>query len=335
MSLRAFAPFLGLEKFLGELSFQDEIGFLKNSFYELPQREENFEIESLINDLSLSGGKRLRPLLGVAVGECFSVSQEKLSPFLRIAEMTHAATLIHDDVIDLAEERRGRPTLNLVKSNAEAVLAGDYLIAQIIEEMAATGRLDLLSSLAQVVKKMVKGEWLQKEARFQAFVSESHLLSVAAAKTASLIEWVMVLGPELAKAPLSTKEAFSQMAIDVGVAFQMADDVLDFEEATGKEPFQDLREGLVNFVSWDLLSSRPSYKESLCELFKTQSFEVFWSAEDISESQNRIRLKAQARVERAKSCLLEQRKVFSLSEPQEKAFQLLEHLFDRVVVRKI
>ncbi len=215
------------------------------------------ELPDILNRTVLSGGKKLRPALCFLIGDIFGISDVELAPYARVAELLHCATLAHDDVIDGAALRRRRPTLNSATSNSRAVLAGDLLLARVITELSDLGNLEILRDLSVALEELVNGEWLQMGARGDIAVTREHLEKVALLKTASLMRWCCLVPAHLAGADPEIKAACRRLGESTGLAFQMKDDLLDFKPHAEKSYAQDLRDGLVNFLTRELLDSHP------------------------------------------------------------------------------
>src|SRR4051812_20909403 len=193
------------------------------------------EIDTLLSKTVLFRGKKFRPTLCFLMGQLFGVQVSELKPYARAAEFVHAATLAHDDVIDESLTRRNRPTLNARTSNARAVLAGDLLLARVMSELSALGEIQIIHDLSQTVEDLVHGEWLQLEARRIANISRKHLETVAKKKTASLIIWCCVTPVRLARLEDQLLDVCVQLGESLGVAFQMIDDIIDYD-SKGEKP---------------------------------------------------------------------------------------------------
>lgn len=249
------------------------------------------EIPNLLNDTVLFGGKRLRPALCFLVGGLLGVKPEVLAPFARAAEFTHSASLAHDDVLDNANVRRNHPTLNAKTSNARAVLAGDLLLARVMVELSDHGRVDIIRDLALTVEDLVNGEWLQLMARGRLDISETHLLEVARRKTASLMAWSSRVAARVAP---GTDEQLISLANDfglqLGIAFQMVDDVIDFETSSEKDYAKDFSEGLVNFVVAHLLKANPHLVADLEKTFaQGSSVATIWPEAELEAAKEEVR----------------------------------------------
>lgn len=201
--------------------------------------------------LQNSGGKRLRPSLLLICARLVSDGEAVTPAAIRLAavvELLHAATLVHDDVIDVAEIRRGRPSANVQWGNHTCVLAGDWLYMQAFQialKMRDFHILDLLIGLTQL---MVEGELIQLERIGKIQVSEADCMELVDRKTAGLFSVCAKLGAVIAGAEQALEEKLGEFAWNLGMAFQLVDDMLDFssrEEILGKPVGGDLREGKI------------------------------------------------------------------------------------------
>jgi geranylgeranyl pyrophosphate synthase len=233
--------------------------------FDLSTWEENPRIGRLLSQTVLSGGKRLRPIVSFLVADFFGVPHSKIAPFARIVELIHAATLAHDDVIDNANFRRGEPSINAVASNKHAVLAGDYLLAYAVDQVALYGRGDLMQCLTRVIRDLAEGEWLQIENSQKAHLARQDIENVALKKTGSVLRWCCEMPPLLLEHPESITRRAAQFGELLGVAFQMTDDILDFKRRDGSE-FADLKNGIINSVIYEamVLSSEIDSPNAAC-----------------------------------------------------------------------
>jgi geranylgeranyl pyrophosphate synthase len=209
----------------------------------------------------LKGGKKLRPALVLLTGRLLGLSIPRLLPFARASELIHAATLAHDDVIDDSQMRRLNPTLNARHGNTRAVLSGDFLLARVIGELALQGELGVMQALARTVEDLVEGEWAQLDARGSWTLEKKTLERIALQKTSSLFRWCCTTPALLAG--LEDLRPLEDLSDSLGLAFQMIDDVLDFSENAEKPFALDFREGLVNFVSWEMGHLSPAFLPAL------------------------------------------------------------------------
>lgn len=263
--------------------------------FTLVTQSASHNIEQRLNDTVLQGGKRFRPILLVMFGNLLGMSFEDLTPYARAVELTHAATLAHDDIIDEAHERRNAQTLNRVASNSHAVLGGDFLLARVIAEISEYGNIDVIREMAEVLEELVSGEWLQLEARGVVNVDHHHLETVARKKTASLISWCCTTPARLVGLSDEIIELCREFGYRVGVAFQQIDDLLDFEQGTGKTFAKDIREGQVNFVACELLKQQPQLKNAMTEVLGTGG-PWPWTNDELESAMATVREMAQAQI---------------------------------------
>ena len=291
------------------------------------------EIEALLSKTVLFRGKKFRPTLCFLMGQMFGVPLQVLQPYARAAEFVHAATLAHDDVIDESLTRRNRPTLNAKANNARAVLAGDLLLARVMSELSLIGKIEMIRNLAFTVEQLVHGEWLQLEARKVIAIDRAHLETVALKKTASLMVWCCGTAAELGGCNPRQIKLAESFAEYLGLAFQMIDDILDYEP-DGEKPFaQDLKEGLVNFLTLEMLEQVPSLREPIGNLLGNvdqQQQQWPWTDQNLLDAKNRVRKRAEVKLEAA-SLILDEL-VLSAQDPEsERAFRsILLYLRDRV-----
>ncbi len=274
------------------------------------------EIDILLSKTVLFRGKKFRPTLCFLMSQTFGVDLDRAQPYARAAEFVHAATLAHDDVIDESPTRRHRPTLNALSSNARAVLAGDLLLARVMAELSALGEIEIIADLANTVEELVSGEWLQLEARNIARVNRIHLETVAKKKTASLMSWCCATAARLAGKSQSWVALARQFGESLGIAFQMIDDIIDYDPA-GEKPFaQDVREGLVNFVTLEMLEAKPSLLEPLQKILGAvpEGVQWPWQPSDLERASAQVRARADAKLEVAGQ-ILDQLSQLSNSSP--------------------
>src|SRR5712675_2703220 len=198
--------------------------------------------------LQSGGGKRLRPILVLLCGKLFGESNPALVRMAAVVEMIHTATLVHDDVIDMAKTRRGRPSINVVWGNHTSVLAGDWLYMQAFQIAVRERNFRVLDILIALTQMMVEGELLQLERIGHIDVSEADYMELVHRKTAGLFSACARLGALVAGADSNAEDRLGDYAWNLGMAFQLVDDVLDFtarEQTLGKPVGGDLREGKI------------------------------------------------------------------------------------------
>ena len=195
-----------------------------------------------------AGGKRLRPLLvllsAAALGRC----SDAHITFAAVIEFIHTATLLHDDVVDISTLRRGRPTANAEFGNAPSVLVGDFLYTRAFQLMVRLGDMDILAHMAETTNTIAEGEVLQLTRAGDADTSEAQYLDVITRKTAILFAAACYGAATLSSQDQQTRDALRDYGLNLGIAFQMIDDVLDYDgdpATMGKNVGDDLMEGKV------------------------------------------------------------------------------------------
>ncbi|MDP6727528.1 MAG: polyprenyl synthetase family protein [Gammaproteobacteria bacterium] len=207
---------------------------------------------NLINQMShyiiTSGGKRLRPLLLLLCAKATNYDGEYHYPLAVVIELIHTATLLHDDVVDESNTRRGGNSANEIWGNAASVLVGDFLYSRAFEIMVEPDSMKIMRILSQATNKIAEGEVMQLLNIRNTNISQSEYYGVIERKTACLFEAACQIGAILSNAPKMTVKALSDYGLHLGNAFQVIDDVLDYEssaEIMGKEVGDDLAEGKI------------------------------------------------------------------------------------------
>ena len=198
--------------------------------------------------LQAGGGKRLRPALLLLCTRLFGPATDCARRLAAVVEMIHTATLVHDDVIDVAKTRRGRPSTNVVWGNHISVLAGDWLYMQAFQVALRERNFHILDLLISLTQMMVEGELLQLERLHRIDISEADYMELVDRKTASLFSACASLGAVAAGQDDATESKLGEFAWNLGIAFQLVDDILDYtstEKILGKPSGNDLREGKV------------------------------------------------------------------------------------------
>ena len=193
-----------------------------------------------------SGGKRLRPALVVLSAGAFGYSGKHHHVLAAVVEFIHTATLLHDDVVDESELRRGQATASALFGNSASVLVGDFLYSRAFQMMVEVGDMRVMQTLADTTNIIAEGEVLQLINCHDASVDADNYLRVIYCKTAKLFEAAMRLGAILSKADLASEQAVAKYGVHLGTAFQLVDDVLDYSgdaQEIGKNLGDDLAEG--------------------------------------------------------------------------------------------
>ena len=204
----------------------------------------------LVNQLSQyiinSGGKRLRPLLALLMAKACGYSGDKHINIATIVEFIHTATLLHDDVVDESDMRRGKDTANNVWGNQAAVLVGDFLYSRSFEMMVDVNQMRVMEIMASPTNTIAEGEVLQLLNINDADTTEARYMDVIYSKTATLFEAACQLGAILSELPIEQEQSVAQFGVHLGNAFQLIDDVLDYStdaKKLGKNVGDDLAEG--------------------------------------------------------------------------------------------
>lgn len=210
-------------------------------------------------------GKHLRPLcvvLASRFGDGFTPRARSLAVAV---ELVHTATLLHDDVVDLAERRRGLPAAAVVYGNAASIFAGDWLLVAALRRIGAAGVDGLLDRMLEVIEEMIMAESLQLERRGRVVVDRTEYFRIVEGKTAALFRWAMLAGARSAGMAAEHEAVLERYGVHLGVAFQAVDDELDFAslEATGKDPLADLREGKITYPLIVALEHEPALRGRL------------------------------------------------------------------------
>ena len=193
-----------------------------------------------------AGGKRLRPVLLLLVAGALGYKGPKTHELAAVVELIHTATLLHDDVVDESDLRRGRKTANAMFGNPASVLVGDFLYSRSFQMMVGTGSMEIMQVLSEATNVIAEGEVLQLMNVGNAEVSEADYLQVIRYKTAKLFEAASRLGAIVAGADEPAKAKMAEYGMRLGTAFQLIDDVLDYTgnvAETGKNAGDDLAEG--------------------------------------------------------------------------------------------
>ncbi len=205
-------------------------------------------IPEVANHLISSGGKRLRPMLTLAAAELCGYVGENHIRLAASVEFMHTATLLHDDVVDESAMRRGKSTARMIWGNQASVLVGDFLLGQAFKMMVDAGSMDALDVLATAATVIAEGEVMQLSAAKNMETTEDDYLAVIRAKTAALFAAAAEVGPIVAGESKAVRNALKSYGMNLGLAFQLVDDVLDYGGTTaelGKNTGDDFREGKI------------------------------------------------------------------------------------------
>ncbi|HLJ45152.1 MAG TPA: polyprenyl synthetase family protein [Bryobacteraceae bacterium] len=306
---------------LGQSLSAREIIELVHDDLQRVEREINLEsvasvevVTTISRYLQNGGGKRLRPILLLLSSRLAGRFNDASIRLAAVVEMIHAATLVHDDVIDTAKTRRGRPSSNAIWGNHTCVLAGDWLYMQAFQVALRERHFRVLDVLIGLTQLMVEGELLQLDRIGKIDISEEDYMELIDRKTASLFSASARLGAMVAGADESAETRIGDFAWNLGIAFQLVDDVLDFtsrEQVLGKPVGSDLREGKVTLPLIYALSEASSEERSMVATVLREGTYDHVSFTDIlrfierRRGIERAREKAQQFTEKARAIIVE------------------------------
>jgi len=220
-----------------------------------------------------SGGKRIRPALLLLAAELCGYTGSRRIQVGAAVELLHTATLLHDDVVDFSELRRGRPSANALWGNRRAVLSGDFFYARASAMIVEDGNLDILWIFANTIRSMAEGELLQLERSYDPTITESHYFSVIERKSAVLLSAATEAGAILGDVTRAERRRLADFGRELGLAFQLRDDALDYQAAEaelGKPQYTDIREGKVTLpLLLTLKRCETAERDRIAALLKT------------------------------------------------------------------
>lgn len=246
-------------------------------------------IPQLAGHIIAAGGKRLRPMLTLAAARLCGHQEQRHIKLSACVEFIHTATLLHDDVVDDSSLRRGLASANALFGNKASVLVGDFLFSRSFELMIEDGSLHVLQILSRASSVIAEGEVLQLITANDTSTSEDAYLDVIRAKTAALFAAACRIGAVVADRPKVEEEALESYGLNLGIAFQLIDDVLDYsarQEKLGKEIGDDFREGKITLPV--ILAFRRGDDEE--RVFWRRTLEELDQKEDGSDLHHAIKL---------------------------------------------
>jgi octaprenyl-diphosphate synthase len=293
-------------------------------------------VSDVAGHILFAGGKRLRPLLMVLSARICGYKGDYDKIFSTTFEYLHAATLLHDDLVDGAKLRRGKPVANSIWGNSTAVLVGDFLLARGLSIAAVTGKLKVIKVIAGVTESMSQGEIHQLMRKGALDLTEAEYMEIIRHKTAVLFEGACRISAFIANASKREEKAVSGYGYNMGMAFQMADDLLDYTldtRALGKEVGADLKEGKLTLpVIYALKEADGNDRLRMEAIIQNKTFSVrdFKLLIKLLEKYGGIaytKERAKYHIEKAKKTLL----VFKPSETR----RILEYIADYALSRKV
>lgn len=233
-------------------------------------------VKEVAGHIMFGGGKRIRPLLMVLCARICGYEGKNEKRISSIFEYLHTATLLHDDLVDGAPLRRGKPAAHTVWGNPIAVLTGDFLLARSLSLASETKKPEVIHVISQITENMSQGEIHQLLRKGNTAITESEYMEIIRRKTAVLIQGACQVGALIADASKEKEQALSAYGYHVGIAFQIADDLLDYTADTqtiGKTVGADLREGKLTLPVIAALSKATKYdSDQMMNIIQDQNF---------------------------------------------------------------
>ena len=235
-------------------------------------------VSKIAGHILFSGGKRLRPLLTVLSARICGYDGDYDKTFSTIFEYLHAATLLHDDLVDQATLRRGKPVAHSIWDNATTVLVGDFLLARALSIASETELPNVIRIVAEITENMSQGEIHQLMRKGSLDLTEKEYMEIIRRKTAVLFQGACRVSALIAGAPKEKEIALSDYGFNLGIAFQMVDDLLDYTLDTGvlgKEVGADLKEGKLTLpVIYSLKAADAEDRAQMETIIKNRDFSV-------------------------------------------------------------
>ncbi len=233
-------------------------------------------VSQIAGHILFSGGKRLRPLLMVLSARLCGYDGNYEKTFSTIFEYLHAATLLHDDLVDEATLRRGKPAAHSIWGDAIAVLVGDFLLARSLSIAAETNRPDVIKVVAEITENMSQGEIHQLMKKGCIDLTEKEYMEIIRRKTAVLFQGTCRVGALISGVSKEKEDALAGYGFNLGIAFQMVDDLLDYSQDTtaiGKKVGADLKEGKLTLpVIYSLKSADAKDRIQMEKIIKNKAF---------------------------------------------------------------
>ena len=239
---------------------QPGLNGVEAEFHRLIEDQEDFpEMQRMLRQV-LVGGKIVRPTLTLLAGSFYNYDEARLQPMAISSELMHIATLVHDDAIDSADVRRGRPTINSIWGVDLAILLGDYLFSKAGDMAANTGNIRAVKLFTRTLGIIARGEVKQAFSSFKLPQTYGQYIDRIAAKTAALFTMATESGAVLSDAPEEAVRILSEYGNNLGIAFQIVDDILDYigtEAEVGKPVGADLAQGTITLPAMKLMEHYP------------------------------------------------------------------------------
>jgi len=291
-------------------------------------------VSDVARHILFAGGKRLRPLLLVLTAKLCGYHEDYAKTVSTALEFLHAATLLHDDIVDDAILRRGKKVAHSLYGNATTVLVGDFLLARALAICADSGKIKVIRIISDLTENMSTGEVHQLMRKGDVSLTEDEYLEVIRRKTAVLFQAACTVSAVIADAPEKKEKALADFGYHLGIAFQMVDDLFDYTMDTadlGKEIGADLREGKLTLpVIHALKQANPADRDAMVNIIKNEAFTVdeFNVLVDLLKRNDGIAYtenKAAFCIEKAKEAL----SVFEPSKTRDSLFDIADYTLAR------
>ncbi|MGD9239354.1 MAG: polyprenyl synthetase family protein [Desulfobacterales bacterium] len=291
-------------------------------------------VSDVARHILFAGGKRLRPLLLVLTAKLCGYHEDYAKTVSTALEFLHAATLLHDDIVDDAILRRGKKVAHSLYGNATTVLVGDFLLARALAICADSGKIKVIRIISDLTENMSTGEVHQLMRKGDVSLTEDEYLEVIRRKTAVLFQAACTVSAVIADAPEKKEKALADFGYHLGIAFQMVDDLFDYTMDTadlGKEIGADLREGKLTLpVIHALKQANPADRDAMVNIIKNEAFTVdeFNVLVDLLKRNHGIAYtenKAAFCIEKAKEAL----SVFEPSKTRDSLFDIADYTLAR------
>lgn len=268
----------------------------KDISFQLDSSDGQTEVAHALNKTVLVGGKRLRPLFTYLFSNLVGVKDDYAKNLLcKSIEFVHAASLAHDDVIDNATLRRGEPSINLVVGNKKSILAGDFLLADVIQNLSELNNGKVLSSMAKTIKELSLGEWLQHDLLVTRKYNDTSFEDISILKTSSVLKWCVVGPMHFVGLEGDVVEEGARFGESLGVGFQLIDDVLDFQSSANKDLHLDLKNNQLTSVTYRYLKD----KNLLKTFVDGEDLEKLVDVEDIGMAVSHVKAQAMRYLDQA------------------------------------
>jgi octaprenyl-diphosphate synthase len=309
-----------------------EIEDFNKSFVEI-LKGHNSDFQSMIDFIAGKNGKRIRPLITLLSAKLCGKINQKSVEYALILELLHTTTLIHDDVVDNTMERRAQPSVNAKYDNRVAVLLGDYILALAISRAVMAQNLNVMEIIARVAQHLADGELSQLIASRETIVDENRYFDVIRKKTAVLLAACGEMGAVSIDADLETKEILRLIGENLGLCFQLRDDIFDYfdQGEIGKPTGNDIREGKITLPLLHALKIAPqTIADEMFTIVKQKDFspENIKQLTDFAKEYKGIEY-AEAKMQEIKEKIISLLNNFPNSDAKNAMIELIDYIIER------